>query len=351
VTRRRKNPEVSPGVGGIVRHRGKTAMRFIETWLPLLVLVRGRDDGADIKRLEEGFGRCFQRGRAFAVLSLNELQSPPMGVMTRQRMAEWANGPGRQHAFKQFCLGWATVAANDAERRALTALLWLWQPAAPHDAVDTVGQGVDAGLARLQEKGVPLPTSVVAFRHEVCRGLAKLPLAGLHDDVDAGGGPQRRRSGAKRVGSLEQVTRGEGHFMMGWLRPGVLWVSFHGHVSAELADLYARRLERLLRNQAGVLYFGDASGIDSADLLARNRVLGTLSENRQRFSGIRILNWSGGVSSTGQALLAGLQGLVVVAEDHDHFQRMLSVAAPGGRALIAACAAAGSTRSSGPRTA
>lgn len=326
-------------------------MRFIETWLPLLVLVRGRDDGGDIQRMQEGLAQHFQRGRIFAVLSLNEPLSPPMGVMARQGLAAWGNEPSVQRLFKQFCAGWATVAANDAERRALTALLWLWKFAAPHDAVATVNQGVGVGLARLIEKGVPLPTSVAAFRHNICRGLSKLQLAGLQDKTGAGSGPRRRRSGAQSVGPLEKVTLGSGGFAIGWLRPRVLWVSFHGHLSAELADLYVRCLEQLLQDQADVLYFGDAGGIDSADLLGRNRVLATLSENRLCFSGIRILNWSGGVSSTGRAILAALQGLVVVADDRDHFQRMLSAAAPGGPALIAACLADGSERSSGDRIA
>jgi hypothetical protein len=312
-------------------------MRLIETWLPLVVVVRERESRAvDWSQLAQGLERQFQRRDPFALLSVSESQVEPIDPLTRQRLAEWGNRPRVQSLFKQYCAGYATVAAGDAERRALTALLSSWTPDAPHELAGTLARGLDYCVARLDDRRVRLAPSSAGFRQLVFRELAKLSLAGMNQGAPLEGGALRRRSGTLKVGRLQRETEGESSFVLGWLRPGVIWVSFHGHLSSALADRYAEHFGQLVRAESAATYFADASGIASTDLLGRNRVLRSLIDNTQRFAAIHILNWSGGVSSTGQATLEGLAGLVRLTQDKDSFERTLNTVCPGARQTIAA---------------
>lgn len=310
-------------------------MRIIETWVPLVVAVRERESRTvDWPQLVQAVERQFQRREQFALLSVTE--SPePMDALTSQRLAEWGTRPRVQSLLEQYCAGYATVAAGEGERRALNAWLSSWTPHAPHEVSSTLARGLDYCVARLGERRVPLAPSSAGFRQLVFRELAKLSLVGLQQEAAREGGMTRRRSGTLRVGRLQRQTEGESSFVLGWLAPGVLWGSFHGHLSSGLADRYAEHFRQLLNAQSAVTYFADASGIASADLLGRNRVLRSLLDNAQRFAAIHILNWPGGVSSTGQTMLGELRGLVRLTQDRESLERALNTVCPGARELIA----------------
>lgn len=310
-------------------------MRLIETWLPLVVVVRERESRAvDWAQLVQGLERQFQRCDPFALLIVSESQTEPMDALTRQRLAEWGNRPRVQGLFRQYCAGYATVATGDAERRAQTALWSAWTPGAPHELAGTLARGLDYCVACLDDRRVRLAPSSAAFRQLVFRELAQLSLAGMNPIAPPEAVP-RRRSGTLRVGRLQREAEGGSSFVLGWLRPGVLWVSFQGHLSSALAESYAAHFGRLVSAETAVTYFADASGIVSTDLLGRNRVLRSLVDHAQRFAAIHILNWSGGVSPTGQAALEALRGVVRLTQDKDSFERTLTTVCPGARQLIA----------------
>lgn len=315
-------------------------MQWIETWFPLVIAVRqGQFDDVELRQLDQGFERLYKRRTPFALLSVAERQAPPMDVRARQRFAQWANQPRIRRSWKELCAGSVTVVAGEADRHSLTALLWLWTPAAPHDSVGTIAAGVDGCISRLLARKVALPTSSHVLRDEVCRVLSALPVSGLEEKQQAPSYVRpRQRSGSYRIGRLEKVTSGKGSFVLGWLGAKVLWGSFHGHLSVELAETYATQLERLLRpHSKGITYFGDSSAIDSCDLVARTLILRALIEHGQRFSSLRILNWAGGVSSTGESMLSKLGSVVAFVDTREQFERLVAAAVPGARAIIDAC--------------
>jgi hypothetical protein len=147
---------------------------------------------------------------------------------------------------------------------------------------------------------------------------------------------------------LEKITHENGYVVIGWVKRGVLWASFHGHLSAGLGEIYAERLKWLVRQAKGTSYFIDASRLDSFDLVGRTVALRALIENRHRFASVRILNWSGGVSSTGRAMLQGLGELVQTTEERAGFERILSVVAPGALETIAAFGSDGAVSAGEP---
>lgn len=319
-------------------------MRFIETWLPLVVVVRERQShGFEWTQWVQGVERQFQRRAEFALLSVTENQIGSMAGPTNERLAEWASRPRVRELFKRYCAGHASVAAADDERRALTELLASCTPDAPHEVAGTIARGLDYCVARLGDRRVRLAPSNAGFRQLVFRELALLPLAGLNQAPL--GASAQHRSGARKVGALQREAVGNGSFVLGLLRPGVMWVSFHGHLSVPLAERYAERFIRLVHAQSAVTYFADASAIDSADLLARNRVLRGLLDNAQRFAAIHILNWSGGISSTAQRMLGELGDLTRLTQDRAAFEQTLNTVCPGARQSIATF----SQRSAGAR--
>ncbi len=155
-------------------------MEFIDNWFPLVVAVReGALDEAEHAQLTAAYERYFRRAEHYAVLNVARLGAGAPDARARLRIAQWGNAPRVRQFTKLLCAGTATVVTFPWERRALTALSWLWTPASPHQVVASVSEGLDYCIACLVERGVELPREREIFRIDVQRMLRGLPLAGL----------------------------------------------------------------------------------------------------------------------------------------------------------------------------
>ncbi|MEY2936442.1 MAG: hypothetical protein RL033_7191, partial [Pseudomonadota bacterium] len=309
------------------------------TCLPLVILVREGPTGAEeVEQLSRMFERRFASPEAFAVLSVAHRLVEPPDAIERHRLAAWGNRATMRTGCQRLCVGWATVAVRDAERRALTALLWLWKPSVPHESASTVPIAIDYCLSRLKHKRVALPSNEPAFRREVLQGLASLPIAGI---APAEG--DRALSAAGRRFKLEVpecIETENGRVQIGWLSPGVLWAAIQGQLSVALGLAYAERLRQFVARGSRIAYFLDASRLSSFELTGRTTALKALVEHREQFSSVRMLNWSGGgPSPTARALLQPMMGLLHIDERREDFERALTAAAPSALAVIGRLAA------------
>jgi hypothetical protein len=155
-------------------------MEFIDNWFPLIVTIReGSFDPAEMHQMATGFERYFRRGEPYAVLNTARLGANAPDARARLRIAQWGNAPRVRQLSKVLCAGTASVLTFPWERRALTALSWLWTPSAPHRAVTSVDDGLSYCLDCLTQRGVELPRDQETFRIDVQRMLRGLPIAGL----------------------------------------------------------------------------------------------------------------------------------------------------------------------------
>jgi hypothetical protein len=310
-------------------------MRFIDTWLPLIVIVReGRLDRSELDQMVAGFESHFERGESYAVLSVALWDAGPPDALARMRIAEWLNQPKVRRFSKDLCAGSATVTARAWERHAMTALSWLWVPVAPHRAVASVVEGIGYCADRLVERKAWLPASRERLQCDVYRALTAMPVVGLGEELPTSETiPPGPRNSARGAG-LETLTDAGGRLVIGWVAESVLWASFHGRLSAELASSYAAKLEQLLSHTTRVRYFIDSSSLDSVDLAGRNAALRALIAHQQHLVSVVILSWAGGVSSTARALLQPVGSLLQVTTDRLGFEARLHQAAPQAREAI-----------------
>jgi nitrogen-specific signal transduction histidine kinase len=128
--------------------------------------------------------------------------------------------------------------------------------------------------------------------------------------------------------STLQILRAEaGHVAIGWVAAGVLFASFHGHLSCALSDAYVAHLPRLLAGSAGARYFVDSSALDSFDLAARTATIRSLATVSANISSVLVLKWSGDESPSGLAILKDLVSLVRTTADRREFDAALRAAA------------------------
>jgi len=155
-------------------------MEFIDNWFPLIVTVReGSFDPAEMDQMAAGFERYFRRAQPYAVLNTARLGANAPDARARLRIAQWGNAPRVRQLSKLLCAGTASVLTFPWERRALTALSWLWTPPAPHQAVASVEDGLSYCLDCLARRRVELPRDRETFRIDVQRMLLGLSIAGL----------------------------------------------------------------------------------------------------------------------------------------------------------------------------
>ena len=155
-------------------------MEFIDNWFPLIVTVReGSFDEAEMDQMASGGERYFRRAEPYAVLNTARLGANAPDARGRLRIAQWGNLPRVRQFSKLLCAGSATVMTFPWERRAATALSWLWTPASPCRSVSTVDEGLAYCLGALAERAVDLPRDPETFRIDVQRMLRGLSIAGL----------------------------------------------------------------------------------------------------------------------------------------------------------------------------
>ncbi len=135
-------------------------MRFIDSTFPLIIAVSSPiQDEASVRLMIAGCERYFARGERYALLTC----SPPGGqtpdAKVRKMITDWANEPRTRAASARCCVGSATVVEEALHRGALTALLWLWKPAAPHKAVASREEGLDWCLEKLASANIPISRS------------------------------------------------------------------------------------------------------------------------------------------------------------------------------------------------
>jgi hypothetical protein len=155
-------------------------MEFIDNWFPLVIMVReGAFEAAEVEQMAAGFERYFRRAEPYAMLNTARIGANTPDARGRLRIAQWGNAPRVRQLSKLLCAGTATVLTFPWERRALTALTWLWTPPAPHQAVGSVDEGLAYCLSSLGQRGVDLPRDRETFRIDVQRMLSGLSIAGL----------------------------------------------------------------------------------------------------------------------------------------------------------------------------
>jgi hypothetical protein len=304
-------------------------MLFIDSEFPMIVSIRERQfDESELEQLAAAFDVYFRRGERYATLSVTTLTAKPVDARARSQIAAWANQPRVRHFSKLLCVGSATVTARAWERRALTAFQWLWTPVAPHRAVSTVSEGLSFCIAHLVAAGVALPSDAIALESNLTRTISAFPIAGL--PACGATPPGEVGAGFTRGEKLQVKTLADadGAIEISWLGASVLWARFTGHLSVELATAYAGELEERLPAARAVQYFIDSGSLESYDLAARTIGLGVLASYRARLSSILALNWSASVSDVGQAILAGMSGLMHLTTNRVEFEAKLLAAAP-----------------------
>jgi hypothetical protein len=156
------------------------SMEFIDNWFPLVVTVReGSFDEAEMEQMATGWERYFRRAEPYAVLNAARVGANAPDARGRLRIAQWGNLPRVRQFSKLLCAGTATVMTFPWERRAATALSWLWTPPSPCRSVSSVDEGLAYCLESLAQRGVDLPREPETFRIDVQRMLRGLSIAGL----------------------------------------------------------------------------------------------------------------------------------------------------------------------------
>ena len=119
-----------------------------------------------------GSERLFARGERYALIVCSPIKSE-MGAKERKLITDWSNKPHVREKSRALCVASSTVVRNPLHRGALTAILWLWKPAAPHEASPTPEAAVDWCLERLEAASMPLPRSREVLRRLAIEQLGK----------------------------------------------------------------------------------------------------------------------------------------------------------------------------------
>ncbi len=133
-------------------------MKFVLDVFPLVVAVGGLEySEQELKEMMAGYDALFARGDRYALITYTPDGGQLPGARERKRIAEWAESPRVRDFSKKLCVGSATVVQNALMRGALTAITWLWKPAAPHKAVSTPNEGIEWCLDQLEGAGIRMP--------------------------------------------------------------------------------------------------------------------------------------------------------------------------------------------------
>ncbi|MDQ3031593.1 MAG: hypothetical protein M3Y87_04190 [Myxococcota bacterium] len=114
--------------------------------------------------MTDGYEQLFARRERYSLISAAPSDADSMGARERKQIADWANTPRVRSVSRELCVGSATIVGNALARGALTAILWLWKPASPHEVFTASDDAVEWCLAQLERERVPLPLGAAAMR-------------------------------------------------------------------------------------------------------------------------------------------------------------------------------------------
>jgi hypothetical protein len=127
---------------------------------------------------------------------------------------------------------------------------------------------------------------------------------------------------------LEMLRDSEGAVIQGWVGEGVFYTRLVGALSAELGEMVASHLKKVIVEVPSLRYFSDASALRSYDLIARSALTRVILANRRRFADIVILTWSEGINAAEQALASAIGEPIAIVTDSEEFEKRLLRAAP-----------------------
>ena len=120
----------------------------------------------------------------------------------------------------------------------------------------------------------------------------------------------------------------EGAVILGWVGEGVFYARVVGTLSAELGEMLASHLKKVVAEVPSVRYFSDASALRTYDLLARSALTRVMLANRRRFADIVILTWAEGINAAERAFAAAIGDPIHILTDPADFEARLTRAAP-----------------------
>jgi hypothetical protein len=147
-------------------------------------------------------------------------------------------------------------------------------------------------------------------------------------DSQREGGPGASQKGASQR-PLEMLRDSEGAVILGWVGEGVFYTRFVGMLSAELGEMVASHLNKVVVAEATSLrYFSDASALKTYDLLARSAITRVVLAHRRRFADIVILTWAEGINAPERVFADAIGDPIHVITDAADFEKRLVRAAP-----------------------
>ena len=135
-------------------------MKFVLDVFPLVVTVGAMmQSDAEHDEMVAGFDELFARGERYALITYSPEGAEMPNARARKRIADWADSSHVRIFSKKLCVASATVVHGQLARGALTAIMWVWKPVAPHKVVTTPLEGIDWCLERLEAAQVPMRLS------------------------------------------------------------------------------------------------------------------------------------------------------------------------------------------------
>lgn len=145
------------------------SVEFVEDFFPLLLAIGPETwTAATVSDMAASYERYFRRGERYALISGG---GGAISARERGAIGKWADSPRVREKSRELCVGSATITKSALARGALTALLWIWKPASPHQIAATPEEAVDWCLVRLAEAKLALPRSTEIVRREAIRRL------------------------------------------------------------------------------------------------------------------------------------------------------------------------------------
>jgi len=135
-------------------------VKFVLDAFPLVVTVGAMAySDSEYADMVAGYDKLFQRGERYAIVTFTPAGAELPGARDRKRITDWASSPYVHEKSKKLCVASATVVQNALMRGALTAIMWLWKPPAPHRAVGTAQEAVHWCLGQLAAANVAMPVA------------------------------------------------------------------------------------------------------------------------------------------------------------------------------------------------